>query len=129
MATSGLEELQVMLVVTPPGLLEMDLSEEEEGEGSREGLCLALPRLLGQVQGAPGTHPMGCGCCDPWQPPAPRGLRDVLCGGDRGVGQEGQGGYTCTVSSPVPIPAASGLVAQAAGAARLAGRAAGGEQG
>ena len=58
LATSGLEELRVMLVVTPsPKLSVMGLSEEEQGEGSREGLCLALPQLTGQTQGAPSTQP------------------------------------------------------------------------
>lgn len=144
LATSGLEELQVMLVVNthpipPPRLLEMGLSEEEQGEGSRERLCPALPWLVGQVQGAPapavapGTQPppTGCGCCNPREPPAPRWLQDMLCGRDRGVGQEGRGeggGYISAISFPVPIPGASGLVAQAAGGARLAGSAARGEQ-
>lgn len=79
----------------PPRLLEMGLSEKVTQRGrallcrSSSGRCkrLLAPALAPQHP----AHPMGCGCCDPWEPPAPPGLRDMLHGQDRGVGMEGLG--------------------------------------
>lgn len=95
--TSGLEEQWAMLVLNPPP--PQVVGDGAEREGNSEGPCPALPQLIGQVQKAPApalapqhpAHPMGCGCCDPWEPPAPPGLRDMLHGQDRGVGMEGLG--------------------------------------
>lgn len=103
LATSELEELQVMLVVNPPpGLLAMGLSEEEQGGRQPRGAVPGSAAAPGVVRGAPAPAvapgpqptPQPADAVTPRTPEPPTG--SGMCSVGRGGGRRGP--HQCSIS-------------------------------